>query len=303
MNGVLLKIIKSLAGSPRKGWCSASSGFLCSPSITIYPPPKMADPWIYTTSGLYPQLAAWQNSPTTATPPSFWIPNSSWQLANPGWPNPIAFFLPECGINLYSTTDPNWMPSAPSPNAQVTIGNAGPVTATSTQVQFSMSSFGIGRVKVPVASLPVNNLAPSQAITLNFPIPANFLTQQWLGAYVDLLPSYDKNLQNNNAISMWMAVDTSSGPINPTFPVVNEFSSTAEQITLSVIPTTGVTLSNLPAPVTVNPGQTKTVGFTVAAIPPAIDGGTFLAPLATVIGLDSSGNFVGGLTVVAAVND
>ena len=52
----------------------------------------------------------------------------------------------------------------------------------------------------------------------------------------------------------------------------------------------------------VAPGQSVLPSFQLT-VPPNVDGGTFLAPLATVAGITANGTFVGGLTVVAAVND
>jgi hypothetical protein len=106
---------------------------------------------------------------------------------------------------------------------------------------------------------------------------------------------------------MWMGVEidvvtSAGGVLSPTFPVANEFSAAAEQVTLSIIPAAGVTVSNLPGPITVNPGLVQNSGFDLIPAP-TMDGGTFLVPLASVVGVDSKSNFVGGLTIVGAVND
>lgn len=319
-------VIAPSVGRTRPGSspCAPSRrGPSCSCKIALNPPPNRPDPWIYdTASGQAAQFAAWQASPATAPPPTFWIPNAAWQLASPGWINAIPFFLPVCGINLYSslnTTDRNGLPSAPSSVIQVTIGNNSSVTAINTLVKLSVSYFGIGRKKVPIASQLVS-IPPNQSVTLNFPTPSSFLTetvtaggitlhnpQQWLGVYVDLQHPYDKNLANDQAISMWMGLGTTAqggpgGVISPAFPVTNEFSSATEQITLSILPAAGVGISSQPGPITLNPGQVQYSGFNLT-VPPTIDGGTFLAPLASVVGVDSKGNFVGGLTIVGSVND
>jgi len=183
------------------------------------------------------------------------------------------------------------------------------VSAINVMVQLSMSSFGIGRQMVPVAS-QFASVPAGQSVSLNFPTPPNFIgegAEPWLGASVNLQHPYDQDLANNQAASMWMGIDIDTaaepgGVLSPTFPVANEFSTATEEITLSIIPTAGVTVSNLPGPISLNPGQVQNAGFDLVQAP-AMDGGTFLVPLASVVGIDSNGNFVGGLTIVGAVND
>ena len=108
---------------------------------------------------------------------------------------------------------PIW-PSTPSSVIQVTVRDDNDVPAINAFVKLSMSYLGIGRKKVPVATQLVS-VGANQAVTLNFPTPSNFLTdqdgnpQQWLGAYVDLQHRHDQNLANDHATSMWLGVDTS----------------------------------------------------------------------------------------------
>jgi hypothetical protein len=196
----------------------------------------------------------------------------------------------------------------------VTIGNNSGASAINTAVQLGMSYIGIGRQKTPITSQNVS-IGPNSQVDIFFPTPASFLTdpdkvpQQWLGAYVDLQNPHDANVTNNHAISMWLAIST-DGPVGPVFPIVNEFSTSSESISLIVIPlVAGVTvlINGAPAagplgPYVVAPGQSVFPSFQLT-VPPNVDGGTFLAPLATVVGVTASGAFVGGLTVVAAVND
>ncbi len=275
--------------------------------LSLNPPPKRPDPWIYETSvGQVAQFLAWQKSGGSSTPPTFWIPDAAWQLANPGWINPIQFWLPQCGINVYSSYDPNFPGPSPSPVIEVTLGNDTSVTAINTLVRLSASPIGIGRKKVPVAEQLVT-VGPNQQVTVTFVTPPAVASQQWLGAYVDLYHPFDQNQANDQAISMWQGIDTtgSGGPgsiVSPAIIVVNEFSANTEQITLTIIPFLGVGVSNVPGPITLAPGQSATVQFdlTISAV---FDGGSFLAPMATVVGLDAKGDFVGGFTIVGFVSD
>jgi len=290
-------------------------GSACNCQLVLDPPPQLPDPWIYDTGfGQVEQFSNWQSNPGANAPPTFWIPDSAWQLANPGWPAPIPFWLPQCGINLYSTYDPNVLPAAPSSVIQVSVGNNSSASAVNTSVQLGMSYIGIGRQKTPVASQPIG-IAPNSQVTISFPTPAAFLTdsnntpQQFLGVYIDLQNPHDANVANNHAISMWVAIST-DGPVAPVFPIVNEFSGGSESISLIVIPlvagvttlVNGVAVNGPLGPYMVAPGQSVFPSFQLT-VPPNVDGGTFLAPLATVVGITASGVFVGGLTVVAAVND
>lgn len=292
-----------------------SAGSACDCRLVLDPPPQQPDPWIYDTGfGQAEQFSNWQSNPGANAPPTFWIPDSAWQLANPGWIAPIPFWLPQLGINLYSTFDPNVLPSGPSSVIQVSIGNNSSASAINTSVQLGMSYLGIGRQKTPVASQNVS-IGPNSQVSIAFPTPAAFLTdpngvpQQWLGAYIDLQNPHDANLANNSAISMWLAIST-DGPVEPMFPIVNEFSPNMELISLIVIPlVAGVTtlVNGLPfngplGPYAVAPGQSTGPKFQLT-VPANVDGGTFLAPLATVVGITASGVFCGGLTVVAAVDD
>lgn len=295
--------------------CRSSAGSRCDSRLVLNPPPKQPDPWIYDTAiGQLQQFRGWQSNPG-ATPPTYWIPDAAWQLADPGWSTPIPFWLPQCGINLYSTYDPNVLPNAPSSVIQVTIGNDSGTSAGNTSVRLGMSYLGIGRANTPIAPPQTVSIGPNSQVTIPFPTPTNFLEdsdgtpQQWLGVYIDLENPHDSNLANNQAISMWMAMSTDE-PILPVFPIVNEFSASDESISLVVIPlVAGVTtlvdgaVVNGPlGPYPVAPGQSVFPSFELT-VPPEVDGGTFLAPLATVAGFTASGMFVGGLTIVAAVND
>ena len=304
--------------------CAPLKRSACRCTIPLPNPPKRPDPWIYDPhAGQEAQFAAWPAAPVTPTPLTFWIPDAAWQLAAPGWAAPIAFFLPACGINLYSDLSPtarNGLPSAPASVVKVTVGNKNAVTSINTRVALSMSYFGIGRKRIPVAEQLVT-IPPAQAVDVTFPLPPSFLNetvttadgvtvtnpQVWLGAYVHVSHPYDENPANDDAISMWMGIDTTGGGgpgsvVSPAIPVINEFSSETETIILTVIPSPGVSVSSPPGPLTLNPGQLNVSGCNLT-VPPSMDNGTFLAPLATVVGVTATGKFAGGMTIVGSVND
>jgi len=254
----------------------------CRCSIPLNPPPNRPDPWTYDKStGQYAQFSAWQNSPGTVKPPTFWI---------------------KASIDPYSTMDPLQLPSGPSPFVLVTVGNNSNVPAINALVQLSMSAIGIGRVKVPVAS-QYASIPAQQSVSLSFVVPPSFLNQQYLGVYVDITHPYDSNLLNNHAISMWEGLALDLPPVPPaTVTVVNEFSTQTETISLTIIPAAGVVVTGAPGPVVVAPGQSVNSSFNLQPAP-WMDGGTFLCELATVVGTNASGSIVGGLTIVGAVND
>jgi hypothetical protein len=293
----------------------------CTCSLNINPQPLRADPWIYdTVNSQVSQFTAWKLNPTGAAPPTFWMPNSAWQLASPGWINPIPFWLPLCGINQYPGSDANEMPLALSPaNApsfEVTVGNDGAVAAVNVAVQPRVSLLNIGGKKLPLPAQTIGSLAPSAQQTLSFALPAAFLanlantTQRWYGVDVDLAFASDANVTNNQGSSMWMALGQGEGVVTPSFQIVNEFSSAPDSVTLYVAPlvagvgivVNGAASNGILGPYPLAPGQSVTPNFGLT-VPPNVDGGTFLAPLASAIGVNASGQMIGGLTVVCAVND
>jgi hypothetical protein len=259
----------------------------CGDRIALDPPPARPDPWTYDKStNQIAQFTAWQASPATAKPPVFWIPPS---------------------VNLYPNVPPDDLPTSPSPFVEVTVANNSAVAAINTVLQLSMSRYGIGRKEIPVVSQFVN-LSSQQSLTLSFPVPSSFLTEIWFGAYVDLQHPYDQNVLNNHATSMWRGADVEpTGGRNVVrvfeIPVANEFSMQAENVTLTVIPVMAgvVEVAPLLGTVVVVPGQELSLVCNLR-LPPLLPGfKTILTPLATVIGTDSKGDFVGGVTVVARV--
>lgn len=302
-------------GLANSGFCAPSpSGRSCGCSISLDSPPKRPDPWIYdVTSGQVAQFAAFQASPGSAAPPAFWIPNRGWEYP-PGTTMPFAFFLPNCGVNLYSTYPPNAPPPALSPTVQVTVGNNGGVTAVNTLVRLSMSYLGIGRKRVPVGSQLVTIPANGQ-VTLDIPIPASFLAadpltrlQNWLGVNVDVEHPHDQNLANDHTVSMWLApggefATVGGAGVDLSVPVFNEFSSGTEVVTFAVIPAQGAVVTGVPAPVSLSPGQWQWVAVSLTVPAAFSNPGAFLAPLATIVGVDSRGNFIDGLTFVGYANN
>ncbi len=221
---------------------------------------------------------------------------------------------------MYSTSNPNVLPNTPSEVIAVTIGNDGGASAVNVSVQLSISPLGIGYKKVPVASQPTS-LAQNSQVTLAFATPTALLqsaggaSMPWYGAYVDLQFLDDSDLANNHAISMWLAIDSQSdsgpsGGLTPNFPVVNQFSSSTESVTLYVVPlipgvavlANGAPSNGVLGPYSLFPGQSMVPNFQLT-VPANVDGGTFLAPLASVVGVTATGQFIGGLTIVCAVND
>jgi hypothetical protein len=199
-----------------------------------------------------------------------------------------------------------WNPFRLMPESAVTVRNLSPsASAVNGQVLFSVSTFGIGQPFTLLASQYVS-LAPGQQTNLTFPLPQAVLNapEQRVGVHVRLIHPFDGREINNEGSQLLADAYTSTAgrSFSVTFPVLNQ-QTTAQAITLQALP------NQLSA--VVNPGiqlfaPLEQVIATLQLKVPAAIHGTPAAPQrldATIVGRDSSGQLIGGLTYVVWVDD
>lgn len=199
-----------------------------------------------------------------------------------------------------------WNPFRLMPEAAVTVRNlSSSVSAVNTQVVVSTSAFGIGQPR-NLMSAQIITLAPGQQSDLLFPFPQSLLqaVDQRICFHVTLVQPTDSRAINNMGSQAIADAYTSQAgrQIDCLFSVVNP-TSAPQQISLSLLPnplSAGVSPS---APV-LAPLQQIMATLTVH-VPTAVHGSS-ASPVrmdATVVGRDSSGKVLDGLTFVIWVDD
>lgn len=177
-------------------------------------------------------------------------------------------------------------------------------SAINTLVHVSTSPFGIGMQRTPL-STKVVNLAPSQEVTLLYPLPQSLLNgDQKIGVYVQIEHPHDKNLLNSRAAQIIFAVHTTEvgRSFSVQFPVLNQ-SGAARQITLSVLPNDLVT-SLSPAVHSFAPFEQIQATLKIQ-VPNTIHGtpAAVVEKEVTVIGRAPDGSVIDGLTYVVRINN
>jgi len=192
------------------------------------------------------------------------------------------------------------------PESIVTVRNLSlTASAVNGQVLFSLSAFGIGQPRALLASQFVT-LAPSQQISLSFPLPQAIVhaAEQRIAVSVRLVHPYDGNDLNNTGSQLIDEAFTSKLGRNfsLTFPVVNP-SSAAQQISLVVLPNQ---LSASVSPSSYSLAPLEQIMATLQISVPGALHGTSAAALrsdVTIVGRDGSGKLVNGLTYLVWVDD
>lgn len=199
-----------------------------------------------------------------------------------------------------------WNPFRLVPEATVTVRNlSSTVAAVNTQVLVSTSAFGIGVTRTPM-SAQIVTLAAGQQTNLLFPFPQSLLqaADQCIGFHVTLVhPTDSRTINNKGSQAIADAYTSQQGrQIGCLFAVVNP-DGAPQQITLSLLPNALSAGVSPPAPI-LAPLQQVMATLTVHV--PAAVHGTSASPVrldATVVGRDSSGNVLDGLTFVVWVDD
>lgn len=236
--------------------------------ITTDKPPKLPDPAIYSQSQRLSlgQISSWE-SPDIKT--NFWEP---WRFKD---------------------------------NIEVIVHNeSSEASAVNALVQVSWAQFGIGTSFSPLGSQLINlGIGPSQQELL-FPVNEGIkaLGNQ-VSIRVDISHPHDKNSDNNTGYQTIHGVNTSEAGKSPSvdFVVVNDRPSIdtinlvvqANDINATVTPTSHVFAANEQITATLS------TNIPASIVPPA--GGHILKE-ATVIAYNSSGNMLGGITLLVRVD-
>jgi hypothetical protein len=244
-------------------WCHPTRHQRGACCVTLADPPKRPDPAIYSQDQALAlgQLPTW-NSPDITTNRD--IP---WTL------------LPEVGVvvrNLSTT-----------------------VTAVNTQVQVSLSSYGIGLPKTPMSNKLVT-LPPGQDQNLSFPLPAAVLAgPNSIGFFVQIYHPNDAVAINSYGAQVLTAFETkvSGRTVTTAVPVANP-AGAPQTITLSVLPNS-VSAAISPAAHNFAPFEQITAHLGVS-----VPGGLHnTSETVTVIARDGSGAVIGGASLIIWVND
>jgi hypothetical protein len=183
---------------------------------------------------------------------------------------------------------------------QVTVRNLSPtVAAVNTQVQVSISPFGIGLAAAPLSAQLIT-LAPNEVTTLAFPLSQAILQgDQSIGVFVQIYHPNDAVLINDRGAQVITGVDTVASGRNITvaIPVANP-AGAAQTITLATLPNT-VSAVVSPTSHPFAPFEQIIADLTVSV--PSTVHSTLLE--ATVIAHDGGGGVIGGATLVIVVND
>ncbi|TMI99382.1 MAG: hypothetical protein E6G97_22580 [Alphaproteobacteria bacterium] len=183
---------------------------------------------------------------------------------------------------------------------EVTVRNLSPlVAAVNTQVQLSVSAFGIGLSETPL-SAQIVTLAPAAAMTLKFPLTQDILKgDQSIAVFVDLYHPNDLVAINSHGAQAISGFDTKSAGRHVTrhFPVANP-TGAAQLISLAALPN-NLAATVAPASHTFAPFEQISASLTVT-VPAGMHNAE---ERVTVIAHGAGGSVVGGVTFVVTVND
>jgi hypothetical protein len=177
-------------------------------------------------------------------------------------------------------------------------------SAVNTLVQAKWAAFGIGTPLNPLGDQVINlGIAPDQQ-TLLFPVNDSLRALgNDVSIQINISHPHDKDVANNTGFQAIHGVSTSESGRSPgmTFAVVNASAST-ETITLVVL-ANDIAATVTPAVRTYAPNEqiTATLSAVVPAsiTPPA---GGYILKDATVVGYNSSGKILGGVTLLVRVD-
>ncbi len=194
----------------------------------------------------------------------------------------------------------NDIPWTLRPETTVKVRNLSPtVTAVNTQVQVSLSEFGIGLPKTPLSSKLVT-LPAGQEIQLAFPLPAAVTAgPQSIGVFVQIYHPNDAVEINSHGAQVITAFETKAAGRSVTtgVPVANP-SGAAQAISLAILPNSvGASIS--PAAHNFAPFEQITAKLHVA-VPGSMHN---TSQAVTVVAHDGSGALVGGATLLIWIND
>jgi len=183
---------------------------------------------------------------------------------------------------------------------EVTIRNLSPqVAAVNTQVQVSVSAFGIGLAKAPL-SAQIVTLSPSAAATLKFPLTQAMLKgDQSIAVFVDIYHPNDLVAINSHGAQAISGFDTKAAGRHVTrhFPVANP-TGAAQLISLAALPN-NLAATVAPVPYAFAPFEQISASLTVT-VPAGMHN---TEERVTVIAHGAGGSVVGGVTFVVTVND
>ncbi len=197
-------------------------------------------------------------------------------------------------------TTNNDIPWTLRPETVVTVRNLSPhVTAVNTQVQVSISGFGIGLPKTQLSNQLVT-LPPAQDRTFNFALSQAVLSgAQSIGVFVQLYHPNDAVEINSHGAQVITSFDTktSGRHVTTDVPIANP-TGVAQTISLAVLPNN---VSAVISPATHNFAPLEQI---VAKLTVTAPGGAHnTSETATVVAYDSSGALIGGASLLIMVND
>jgi hypothetical protein len=197
-------------------------------------------------------------------------------------------------------TTNNDIPWTLRPETVVVVRNlSATVAAVNTQIQVSLTGFGIGLPKTPLSTQLVT-LPASGQLTLNYPLPQSVMNgPQSIGVFVDLYHPNDAVEINDHGSQVVTAFDTKSSGRHQeiAIPVANP-SGAAQTITLAVLPNS---VSAVVAPASHNFAPFEQIGAKLIVTVPA--GLHNTSESVTVVAHDGSGALIGGATLLIWVND
>lgn len=197
-------------------------------------------------------------------------------------------------------TTNNDIPWALLPETAVTVRNLSPtVAAVNTQIQVSLSGFGIGLPKTPLAN-QLATLPAAGQLTFNYPLPQSVMNgPQNIGLFVDIHHPNDSVEINNHGAQVVTAFDTKTFGRHREIeiPVANP-SGAAQTITLAVLPNS---VSAVIGPASHAFAPFEQIGAKLLVTVPAALHNT--TESVTVVAHDGSGALIGGATLLIWVND
>jgi hypothetical protein len=202
--------------------------------------------------------------------------------------------------NSPDITTNNDIPWTLLPQVNVVVRNLSTtVSAVNTQVQVSLSGYGIGLPKTPLSN-KLLTLPPGQSASLDFPLPPAVLAgPSSIGFFVDIHHPNDAREINSRGAQVVTAFNTqtSGRSVSTPVPVANP-AAVPQTINLSVLPN-NVSASISPSSHNFAPFEQITTHLSVAV--PATMHNT--EETVTVVARNTAGAVIGGASLLIFVND
>lgn len=202
--------------------------------------------------------------------------------------------------NSPDVTTNNNIPWTLRPQVNVVVRNLSTtVSAVNTQVQVSLSGYGIGLPKTPLSN-KLLTLPPGQSASLDFPLPPAVLAgPSSIGFFVDIHHPNDAREINSRGAQVVTAFNTqtSGRSVSTPVPVANP-AAAAQTINLSVLPN-NVSASISPSSHNFAPFEQITTHLSVVV--PATMHNT--EETVTVVARNTAGAVIGGASLLIFVND